>query len=83
MRRQRKRVKSFALDPATLDYVASTQGEQSASERVGELLQRAIVEEQYARLEREAAEFFAAPSRKERQEARAFQSATRRTLARE
>jgi len=47
------------------------------------LLRRAILEEQYEALEREAAEFFAAAGRTERTEPRAFARASRRSITRE
>ncbi len=78
-----KVVKSFSVDRTTLEYVSSTKGGHSASERVNELLRRAIVDEQYERLERQAARFFAAISQEEREEATAFHDATVRSLARD
>ena len=74
--------KSFTLDPELSEYVDETKGEGSASDRVNELLRLAMVQEQYARLEEEAAEFFADAS-KERAEAKAFQKASLRTLDRD
>lgn len=74
--------KSFTIDAEVNDYVVSTKGKRSASERVNELLRRAILEEQYQRLEAEAATFFA-DSRTGRQGARAFQKASIRTLTRD
>jgi hypothetical protein len=47
------------------------------------LLRRAIIEEQYEVLEREAAEFFAATGKTERAESRAFAAASRRTFTRD
>ncbi len=75
--------KSFTIEPELNDYIASTKGQRSASERVNEMLRRAIVLEEYDRLEAEAAAFFATVSRRERQEARAFQRASIRTLSRD
>ena len=57
-------------------------GHRSASERVNELLKRAILEEQYDRLEAEAAAFFT-EDRSSRDETRAFQKAALRTLYRD
>ena len=73
--------KSFMVDREINKYVDSTKGERSASERVNELLKRAILEEQYDRLEAEAAAFFA-ESRSSRVETRAFQKAALRSFGR-
>jgi len=73
---------SFMVDPEINEYVDSAKGERSASERVNELLKRAILEEQYDRLEAEAAAFFA-ESRSSRVETRAFQKATLRSFDRD
>ncbi len=70
------------MDRSILDYLQRTRSSGSRSERVNELLRRAILEEQYAALEREAGEFFAAAGRRERAEARAFARATHRSIAR-
>lgn len=75
--------RSFTIEPEIDEYVASTRGDQSASERVNELLRRAIVLEQQERLEREASIFFSDPRNAGRKEARAFQKAAVRTLARD
>ncbi len=75
--------KSYSLDPDILDYIEKTKGELSASERVNQLLRQAMLTDQYRALEQEAAEFFSATSREERKEAKAFQAATRRSLARD
>ena len=74
--------KSFMVDPEINEYVDSTKGERSASERVNELLKRAIREEQYDRLEAEAAAFFAG-ARSSRAETRAFQKAALRSFDRD
>ena len=71
--------KSFMVDPEINEYVDSTKGERSASERVNELLKRAILEEQYDRLEAEAAAFFT-EVRSSRVETRAFQKAALRSF---
>jgi hypothetical protein len=67
--------KSFTIDPKISKYIAVTKGERSASERINELLRRAIRQEQYERLEAEAAAFFAEAT-ENRSETRAFQKAT-------
>jgi hypothetical protein len=75
--------KSFTVDRSILDYLQRTRSSRSRSERVNELLRRAILQEQYEALEAEAAEFFAAVGRKERIEARAFSAASLRSITRE
>jgi hypothetical protein len=47
------------------------------------LLRRAILEEQYETVEREAAEFFAAAGKTERAECKAFAAASKRATTRE
>jgi hypothetical protein len=74
--------KSFMVEPEINEYVDATKGDRSASERVNELLKRAILEEQYDRLEAEAATFFA-ESRSSRAETKAFQKAALRTFSRD
>jgi hypothetical protein len=64
------------------EYVDSTKGRRSASERVNELLKRAILHEQYERLEAEAAEFFA-ESTPDRAETLAFQKESLRSFGRD
>jgi len=83
MRIYMKLAKSFTIEPDLNEYVASTKGARSASERVNELLRRAMLEEQYEKLEREAAAFFAAAPKESRREARSFQRASLRTLSRD
>jgi hypothetical protein len=46
------------------------------------LLRRAILQEQYEALEREAAEFFAATGKTERAESKAFAAASHRSITR-
>jgi hypothetical protein len=70
------------VDPEINDNVDSTKGNHSASERVNELLKRAILEDQYDRLEAEAAAFFAG-ARTSRRETQAFQKAASRTFSRD
>lgn len=74
--------KSFTIEPAVNDYVATTKGSQSASERVNELLKRAILEEQNERLETEAAAFYS-EANKHRTGTLAFQQAALRTFDRD
>jgi hypothetical protein len=75
--------KSFTIEADINEYVRSTKGEQSASERVNEMLRRAMLQEQEERLEQEAASFFSDPRNADRTGARAFQRASMRTLARD
>lgn len=74
--------RSFTIDHSILEYLQRTRSGRSRSERVNELLRRAILEEQYEALERESAGFFAAAGRAERAESRAFARASRRSLER-
>jgi hypothetical protein len=74
--------KSYTIEPDVNNYVEATKGTLSASKRVNELLKRAIVQEQYEQLEKEAAEFFAAESG-DRSEMKSLQRAARRTLERD
>lgn len=75
--------KSFTIEEEVSEYVDSTKGERSASERVNELLRRAILQEQEERLAREAASFFSDARNAGRKEARAFQKTSRKSLARD
>ena len=83
MRKATRFSKSFTIDRSILDYLQRTRSSRSRSERVNELLRRAILEEQYEALEREAAEFFAAAGETERAERKAFAAASRRAITRE
>ena len=74
--------KSFTIEPDINEYVDETKGDRSASERVNELLRRAMIQEQCDALEAEAAEFFS-DSKVEHAETRAFQKASLRTFGRD
>jgi len=74
--------KSFTIEPDISDYVDETKGNRSASERVNELLRRAMIQELYEKLEAEAEEFFSA-AKLDRTEAKAFQKASLRTFGRD
>jgi hypothetical protein len=74
--------KSFTLEPDVSSYVDETKGKRSASDRVNELLRLAMLQEQYDRLEAEAAEFFA-DSHADRTEIKVFQKASLRTFGRD
>ncbi len=75
--------KTFTIEPEINEYVDETKGDHSASERVNELLRRAILEEQYERLDAEAAAFFADDSNADRAETKAMRKASLRTLSRD
>ena len=75
--------KSFTVDRSILDYIQRTRARRSRSERVNELLRRAIRDEQYEALEKEAAEFFVAAGKTERAESKAFTRATRQSITRD
>jgi len=83
MQRAMRISKSFTLEGRIVSYVQNTRGNRSHSERVNELLRKAIAQEEYEKLEREAAEFFSAPSKRERAEAKAFRKASMRSLSRD
>jgi hypothetical protein len=74
--------KSFTIERDVSEFVDRTKGNGSASDRINELLRQAILQERYARLEAEAADFFA-DAKQEHTETRAFQKAALRTLRRD
>jgi hypothetical protein len=74
--------KSFTIEPEINEYVDETKGNRSASERVNELLRRAMLQERYDRLEAEVAAFFR-DAKADRDEAKAFQKASLRSLGRD
>jgi hypothetical protein len=75
--------KTFTIEESVLAIVERTKGDRSASERVNELLKRALELERREELEREAALFYSATNQKNRQEERAFQKASLRSLTRD
>ncbi len=75
--------KSFTIEPDISEYVTNTKGKRSASERVNDLLRRAMLQEKYERLETEAEAFFAVAGATDRKETRAFQTAALRTFERD
>jgi hypothetical protein len=83
MRSATRMAKSFTIEPEINEYVASTKGQHSASERVNELLRRAMLAEKYERLEAEAQAFFTTVGEKERTGTRAFQNAALHTFLRD
>ena len=74
--------KSFTIEPEIDSYVSKTKGNRSASERVNELLKRAILDEQHDKLEAEAAAFFA-EANQHRSGTKALQKAALRTFERD
>ena len=74
--------KSFTIDEEISDYVESSKGERSASDRVNELLRLAIQRERDEELRAEASVFFAQNS-DTRSETRAFQKASTRSHRRD
>jgi len=83
MRKATRSATSFTIDDAILDYLQRTRAGRSRSERVNELLRRAIAREQSDALAREAAGFFGAMGTAERAERKAFTDATRRSVTRD
>ena len=83
MSKAMRSAKSFTVDRSILEYLQRTLSSRSRSERVNELLRRAILDEQYEALAREAAEFFGAAGKSERAEAKAFAAGSLRSLSRE
>jgi hypothetical protein len=75
--------KTFTVEESLLAVVERTKGDRSASERVNELLKLALEMERRHELEREAALFYLAASRADRQEERAFQKASLRSFSRD
>ncbi len=74
--------KSFTIEPDINAYIDETKGNTSASERINTLLRRAMLQEQYDRLEAEAAEFFAG-TKVDQAEPKSFQKAALRTFGRD
>jgi hypothetical protein len=82
VRKYMRLAKTFTIEPEINEYVDATKGHASASERVNELLRLAMIQEQYERLEAEAAEFFA-DIKADGAEAKSFQKAALRTFGRD
>lgn len=76
-----RQARSFTISDEILSEIASTKGTESTSERVNELLKRALELERRERLEQEAAEFFATDG-KDAQERAAYQQASKESLTR-
>jgi hypothetical protein len=75
--------RSLTLEQTVISEVERTKGSKSMSERVNELLKRALIQERYEELEREAERFFAGEPAQQRRETRAFQKASVRSFARD
>jgi hypothetical protein len=76
--------KTLTVDEFVLAEVERTKGENSTSERVNELLKRALDLERQDKLQREAALFYCEVSQVEdRQEEHAFQKASLRSIAKD
>jgi hypothetical protein len=73
--------KTLTVEESLLAEVERTKGERSTSERVNELLARALDLEREDKLEREAALFYS--SAEGRQEERSFQKASLRSITRD
>lgn len=76
-------IKSYTIDPEIGEYLAATKGDTSASERVNDLLRRAIIQEREEKLEAEAAAFFATVKGKRRKSTSDFQRAALHTFERD
>jgi hypothetical protein len=83
MKSAAKMIKSYTIDSEIGHYVAATKGDRSASERVNDLLRRAIIQERDEKLEAEAKAFFAAAQGKRRRGSLDFQEAALRTFDRD
>jgi hypothetical protein len=73
--------KTLTVEQSVLAEVERTKGERSTSERVNQLLKRALELERQDELDREAALFYS--KSQDRQEERAFQKASLRSLTRD
>jgi len=76
-------IKTYTIDPELDDYVVTTKGVRSASERVNALLRRAMIQERDEKLEAEASAFFSAARGKRRKGTLDFQEAALRTFDRD
>ena len=83
MRSATRIIKTYTIDPEIDEYVATTKGDRSASERVNALLRRAMIQERDERLEAEAAAFFTVARGKRRKGTLDFQEASLRTFDRD
>jgi predicted CopG family antitoxin len=77
-----RQAKTFTISDDILTEIASTKGTVSTSERVNELLRRALELERRERLEMEAAEFFSIDGADSVRERAAYQKASKEALSR-
>lgn len=73
--------KTLTLEESLLTEVERTKGESSTSERVNQLLTRALELDRQDELEREAALFYS--GKKDRHEERVFQKASKHSITRD
>ncbi|HTW30265.1 MAG TPA: hypothetical protein VMD76_01210 [Candidatus Sulfotelmatobacter sp.] len=78
-----KEARTFTISSDIMKEISSTKGTRSTSERVNELLKRALDWEHREALEQQAAEFFAGEGAKAAEERAAFQKASKRALSRD
>jgi len=74
---------SFTIDSNLLAEIANGKGRESTSERVNNLLHRALDMERQEDLERQAVEFFRTETRESKQERTAYQKASKRAISRD
>ena len=78
-----RKVTSFTISSDILAEILASKGEGSSSERVNQLLKRALDLERREQLEQEAAEFFLNENSDSVKERAAYQKATRKSLSRD
>jgi len=78
-----REAKTFTISKDILTEIANTKRGVSTSERVNELLRRALDLERAETLEQEAAEFFSKENTNSSGERAAYQKASRQTLSRD
>jgi predicted CopG family antitoxin len=78
-----RQARTFTISHDILEEISSTKGARSTSERVNELLKRALDLERREALEQQAAEFFAGEDAKAGEERAAFRKASKRALSRD
>jgi hypothetical protein len=77
-----REARSFTISTEVLAQIEETKGIASASERVNELLTKALELERRDALEQEAAEFFSKDTEDSMHERAAYQKASKRSLSR-
>ena len=77
-----RQARSFTISDDVLSEIANTKGPGSTSERVNELLKKALELERRERLEQEAAEFFA-KNVEDARERGAYRKASKAALSRD